>query len=59
MSALRTRSILISAFALLGGALLQLNEDPEWPEYVANQERLLREEGFAEAPIQGIYGTTR
>ena len=59
MSALRTRSILISAFALLGGALLQLNEDPEWPEYVANQERLLREEGFAEARIQGIYGTTR
>jgi hypothetical protein len=34
-------------------------EDPEWLEYLANQERLLREEGFAEATIQGVYGTTR
>lgn len=41
------------------GGSHKMIEDPEWPEYVANQERLLRDEGFAEAAIQGLYGTTR
>jgi hypothetical protein len=41
------------------GGSYNMIEDPEWLEYLANQERLLREEGFAEATIQGVYGTTR